>query len=119
VNYLRLDRVPPADDWSAIVPALQRGDFFTTTGEVLIRDFRATAAGAAVELDWTFPLDHLRLVWSISGRRHERTERLAATAEHGSGRFEIVADLAGADWVRLDAWDVARNGAFTQAIAPR
>ena len=36
VNYVKLDRVPDFDDWSPICRALRAGDFFVTTGEVLI-----------------------------------------------------------------------------------
>src|SRR2546430_1305862 len=36
VNYVKLDRVPDFDDWSAINRALRGGEFFVTTGEVLI-----------------------------------------------------------------------------------
>ena len=36
VNYVKLDRVPGFDDWSPVCRALRSGDFFVTTGEVLI-----------------------------------------------------------------------------------
>ena len=41
INYLQLDRKPTIDDWSPVLGALRRGDFFTTTGEVLIHSFEA------------------------------------------------------------------------------
>jgi hypothetical protein len=46
VNYLRLDRVPgPRDDWKPILKALRTGDFFVTTGEVLIPTYAADDRG--------------------------------------------------------------------------
>ena len=36
VNYVKLDRVPSFDDWSPVCRALRAGEFFVTTGEVLI-----------------------------------------------------------------------------------
>ena len=41
VNYLKLDKVPgPDDDWSPVLNALRDGDFFVTTGEILITNYR-------------------------------------------------------------------------------
>ncbi|HLJ94772.1 MAG TPA: hypothetical protein VKU02_16410, partial [Gemmataceae bacterium] len=40
VNYVRLPRLPHFEEgWSPLLAALRRGQFFVTTGEVLIRDF--------------------------------------------------------------------------------
>ena len=36
VNYVKLDRVPGFADWSAVNRALRAGEFFVSTGEVLI-----------------------------------------------------------------------------------
>src|SRR5438552_865901 len=41
VNYLKLDRVPgPDEDWSPILKALRAGDFFVSTGEILIKSYK-------------------------------------------------------------------------------
>lgn len=34
----------------------------------------------------------------------------------GSDDFEFMADLADRKWVRLEIWDIAGNGAFTQPV---
>ena len=43
INYVKLDRTPQYGDWSPLVSALQGGDSFITTGEILIRDFKIRA----------------------------------------------------------------------------
>src|SRR5678809_1632735 len=39
INYLRLDSVPTPDDTSSIIKVLQRGDYFISTGEILIPSY--------------------------------------------------------------------------------
>ena len=40
INYLRLDRVPAYEEgWKSVLEALRTGQFFVTTGEVLIPEF--------------------------------------------------------------------------------
>ena len=43
VNYLRLPAVPSFDHWADALAAVAKGDYFTTTGEVLLP--RATLEG--------------------------------------------------------------------------
>lgn len=38
------------------------------------------------------------------------------TYSFGEQTFSKSVDLTGMKWVRLEAWDVAANGAFTQAV---
>jgi hypothetical protein len=116
VNYLRLARMPTCDDWSPVLDVLRRGDFFVTTGEVLIHSFDVKDGKAIAELSWTFPLSHVALVTSDGTRATRRLVALPDTTEHGRRRFEWPLDLAGVRWVRLEAWDVARNTAFTQPL---
>ena len=42
--------------------------------------------------------------------------RLDETREAGRKTFRWPLDLKGVRWVRLEAWDVATNGAFTQPL---
>ena len=68
INYVRLDELPPFDRWGEAVEPLARGDFFTTTGEVLLPevDFSASTAD---RLDvWNrggldVPLRFAEIVW--------------------------------------------------------
>src|SRR5437868_15081731 len=63
VNYLRLDKVPgPDEDWTPILKAMHDGDFFVSTGEILIRSYSVAGAGtkrtltADVERPWPHAL---------------------------------------------------------------
>ncbi len=115
VNYLRLAKMPTFDDWAPVLDVLRKGDFFVTTGEVLIHAFEAGADQVTADLEWTFPLSQVRI--SVDGK--PSTFALPETAEFGRRRFTWPAELKGAGWVRLEAWDVATNGAFSQPLRLR
>ncbi len=120
VNYLKLDSVPSSDDWSAIPRVLRAGDFFVTTGEVLIREFQVERKGASLEvaagLDWTFPLEFVEVVWGDGARTDRKIIPATDTQAFGRKRFTVAVDAAGKKWVRFAAWDSAGNGAFTQPV---
>jgi hypothetical protein len=119
INYLRLSRRPAPDDGSPVLEALRRGDFFVTTGEVLIRSFEVRDGRARADLEWTFPLDHARIAsWDGREVRH-RVLPLAETGEFGRAAFEWPLEGGDVRWARLEVWDVAANGAFTQPVEPR
>ena len=113
-NYLRLPKFPRADDWSGVLDCVRRGDFFTTTGEVLIHDWQAGTKGVTAELEWYFPPAFARIVWGDAAGIHRKNLPLVDEREAGRRRFTWDQDLSTANWVRFEAWDVARNGAFTQ-----
>ena len=121
VNYLKLDRVPgPSEDWSPILDALSNGDFFVTTGEILVRNFAVEGSGAqrtiVADVDWTFPLEFVEVVWgdgvTIDRQVIRATELGAMTTKH----FAIPFDATGKKWVRFAVWDSAVNGAFVQPV---
>lgn len=120
VNYVKLDRLPTVDDMSPIINALKRGDYFMTSGEVLIASFAVEGSGdrrtVVAEVEWTFPLDFVEVVWGDG----EKTDRqIVATTEQppfGRKQFRIPFDASGKKWMRFAAWDVATNGAMTQPI---
>ena len=117
VNYVRLPSLPGADDWTPIVTALRAGDFFVTTGEVLIKDFRVSGRNSVTaDVEWTFPLEFVEVVWSDGQKVQRKVVEATAKAPFGSSRFEIPVDLRGQKWVRFAAWDSAVNGAFTQPV---
>jgi len=131
VNYLRLDKIPMfTDGWQPIVDALRQGQFFVTTGEVLIPEFivngkrsgetavlpEGDQAQIQLDLDWTFPLAYANVV-SGDGRAIERKRiDLSATKAFGQDSLSIDVDLIGQRWVRVEVWDIATNGAFTQPV---
>jgi hypothetical protein len=116
VNYLRLAKRPTPDDWSPVLDCLRRGDFFVTTGEVLIHSFEAKDGKVRADLEWTLPLRQAELAAWDGREVRRRTIPLPATTEGGRAVFEWPLEVPEARWVRLEAWDVATNGAFTQPL---
>jgi len=121
VNYVKLDRLPRFDeDWSPILRAMRAGDFFVSSGEVLIRNFAVESAGAArrvvAEIEWTFPLEFVEVVW---GDGQKTNRQILPATDHppfGTHRFTIPLKAGDMKWVRFAAWDSAGNGAFTQPV---
>ena len=63
---VKLDRVPRFDeDWSPILAAMRAGEFFVTSGEVLLGGVALEGNGAspafAADVEWTFPLEFVEL----------------------------------------------------------
>jgi len=117
INYIKLDRLPAFDRWGDALAPLARGEFFTTTGEVLLPDvdLRASSATeivAAVRADWTFPLQFAEIVWGDGQSVHREVIELSETRGFGSRRFEWRAQANGWKWARVAVWDIAGNGAF-------
>ncbi|MEL6846250.1 MAG: hypothetical protein AAFP02_23840, partial [Bacteroidota bacterium] len=67
VNYLKLDEVPTVDDMSSIINTLKAGDFFVSSGEVLIPHYEIKGSGVQrtiiAEIEWTFPLDFIEVIY--------------------------------------------------------
>ena len=120
VNYVKLDRVPSPNDMSPVINAMKRGDYFVTSGEVLISSYAVEGTGnqrtITADVEWTFPLDFVEVVWG-DGRKTDR-QIISTTdlAPFGKKRFQIPFSAEGKKWVRFAAWDVATNGAFVQPI---
>ena len=106
-------------DWSPVLRVLRAGDFFTTTGEVLIHSFEVKAGKAVADLEWTFPLSQAELVTGDGKAAKRRTIPLAFTGEFGRATFEWALEPADASTVRLEVWDVTSSGAFTQPLRLR
>jgi hypothetical protein len=120
VNYVKLDRVPSFDDWSAVCRALRSGDFFVTTGEVLIPHWGVEGSGkertVVADVKWTFPLEFVEAVWGDGQNVGRRVISATDQQPFGSHRYQIPFDAAGKKWVRFSVWDSAGNGAFTQPV---
>jgi hypothetical protein len=121
VNYLKIDKTPgPEDDYSPILKSLRDGNFFATTGEILIKNYSVAGTGnqrtIAADVEWTFPLNFVEVVWS-DGKKVDR-QVISATdlAPFGTKHFAIPFDAAGKVWVRFAVWDSAGNGAFVQPV---
>ncbi len=121
VNYLKIDKTPgPNDDYSPVLKSLRDGNFFATTGEILIRNYAVNGTGnqrsIAADVDWTFPLNFVEVVWG-DGKKVDR-QMISATdvAPFGTKHFAIPFDATGKAWVRFAVWDSAGNGAFVQPV---
>jgi hypothetical protein len=141
INYVQLDRVPKYDEgWQSVLDVLSQGKFFVTTGEVLIPRFTVGGKGsgdllkpvAAVntplppgegqspqlvaDLTWTFPLAFAEVISGDGRQAYRQRIDLTDTGPFGSRTLKLTPDLRGRHWVRLEVWDIAANGAFTQPV---
>ena len=120
ISYIKLDTLPAPDDASAVIRTLMRGDYFVSSGEVLIPSYAVRGSGnkrtIVADVEWTFPLDFVEVVWG-DGQHTDRqiisTSDLPAFGRH---HFQIPFDATGKKWVRFAAWDAAGNGALVQPI---
>jgi hypothetical protein len=117
INYVRLDRLPAFERWGDALAPLARGEFFVTTGEVLLPEVDLTPSSATqivanVRALWTLPLRFAEIVWGDGRTTHREVIELADTREFGGRRFEWRAEANGWKWARVAVWDVAGNGAF-------
>lgn len=120
VNYLKLDKLPSGADYSSIIKVLKDGDYFVSTGEVLIpsHSLSGTGRNAVVNADvkWTFPLDFVEVVWGDGKKTSSKVVATKELSAFGTKSFSVPFDGRGAKWVRFAAWDTAGNGAMTQPV---
>lgn len=129
INYLRLDEIPDYEDgWQPVVDALANGKFFVTTGEVLIVDFsvegmesgetinKNESAKLIADLEWTYPLSYMEIISGDGTTIYRDRIDLSHTTEFNSETIDRNVDLSNRSWVRIEVWDIARNGAFTQPV---
>ena len=130
-NYVEMDRVPKFDEgWQPVLDVLSSGKFFVTTGEVLLPQFTVggkksgdvlkLAENANPELEaellWTFPLAFAEVISGDGSRVYRERIDLTDTKAFDSRTLMHRPNLRGRRWVRLEVWDVAANGAFTQPV---
>jgi hypothetical protein len=133
INYLRLDpdRLPRFDKgWQPVVDGLRAGRFFVTTGEVLIPEFTVNGQSSGstiaikpgdrpeirVDLRWTFPLQFVEVISGDGTQVFRERIDCSDTGPFDRRTFRLTPKLTGRTWVRVEAWDVAVNGAFTQPV---
>lgn len=131
VNYLQLDKLPRYEDgWPSILEAMQQGKFFVTTGEVLIPSFTVNGkhagetlsvppgghADIGIDINWTFPLSHVTIISGDGKEVYRQRINLDQTKAFGKKKFTFKTGLRNRKWVRVEVWDVAVNGAFTQPV---
>lgn len=131
INYLRLEGVPRFEEgWQPVLDALRGGRFFVTTGEVLLRSFRVAGRESGetarlppggrcqldAELEGTFPLQFAEVISGDGDRVFRERIDLRDSRPFDRRRLELTLDLGARRWVRLEVWDSAANGAFTQPV---
>lgn len=131
VNYLQLKKQPDfKDGWQPVLDVLEQGRFFSTTGEILINDFTINdhQSGETIQLpasgkctvsfkaDWTFPLNFAEIVSGDGKNVYRKRINLNGTNAFGNQTFTLPLDIKGRTWARLEIWDAAANGAYTQTI---
>jgi hypothetical protein len=131
VNYLRLEKVPRFEDgWQPVLNALRGGQFFVTTGEVLIPGFTVNGsksgesttvvvggkAEVRLDLKWTFPLAYAEIITGDGREIKRKRVDLSTTGSFGETSRKINVDVTDQRWLRVEVWDVATNGAFTQPV---
>ncbi len=131
INYLQLDRIPRySEGWQPVLDCLRDGKFFVTTGEILIPNFSVGGKHSGeslklqsgeqpelrAEIQWTFPLVFAEIISGDGTNLYRERIDLTDTAAFGTRTLSLKPNLAGRRWVRLEIWDIAANGAFTQPI---
>ncbi|AGA27112.1 CehA/McbA family metallohydrolase domain-containing protein [Singulisphaera acidiphila] len=131
INYLRLDHIPRFEEgWQPVLDAIRGGRFFVTTGEVLLRDFSVggKASGETLDLnisskpetqitlEWTFPLEFAELVSGDGTKVVRQRIDLTDTEPFGRRTLTLQPELKGHQWIRVEAWDIAGNGAFSSPV---
>ncbi|MCP5113682.1 MAG: hypothetical protein GY953_22845, partial [bacterium] len=117
INYVRADRLPSFDNYAEILEPLLAGDFFVSTGEVLLPSAKIHTAKpheirVEAEVKWTLPLRHAEIVWGDGKTTHRTTIALSDTRPFGKQKFEWKVLAENWKWARLAIWDIAANGAF-------
>jgi hypothetical protein len=120
VNYVKVYTPPGIDNWKPIIDSMKRGDYFVTSGEVLIPSWSVQGTGSqrtiVADVEWTFPLEFAEVVWGDG--QHTSRQRIAATdlPPFGKHHFQIPFNADGKKWVRFAVWDSAGEGAFVQPV---
>ena len=131
VNYLMLDTLPKfTDSWQPVLNSMQKGQFFTSTGEVLMPQLTINGkrsgetiqlgdselATIKLELNWTFPMNFVEVISGDGNKVYREKIDLTKTEAFGSQLLQFKTKLSNRTWVRVEAWDIAANGAFSQSF---
>ncbi|TKC10493.1 hypothetical protein FA048_09930 [Pedobacter polaris] len=131
VNYLAIDDLPKyKDGWKPVLTAMQKGKFFSSTGEVLMPQLtiNGKTSGETIQLDtggnvniklklnWTFPMNFIEVISGDGSKVYRDKIDLTNTRAFGDKLFQFKTKLTGRKWLRVEAWDIAANGAFSQTF---
>ncbi len=131
INYIKLEALPKFEDgWQPVIDSLRGGNFFVSTGEVLLKSYTVGGkesggtltlndgkkAQLKTEISWTFPLSYMDVISGDGSNVYHQRIDLNDTKAFGTKEIKLDLDLKDRKWVRFEVWDVATNGAFTQPI---
>jgi hypothetical protein len=121
INYLRLPQLPSFDHYDQIFKAIEKGDGFITTGEILLPSATISTEGdrsirVNATISSTFPLRIAELVWGDGNTTHRQTIDLDSSPAFDNHQYSWLVQTPGWTWARFAVWDVAGDGAFTNPI---
>lgn len=131
VNYLQLNKLPEfKEGWQPVLTAMETGKFFVSTGEILLPRFTVNGKQAGevlkmgknekteilLDIDWTFPLNFVEIITGDGKNVYREKIDLHDTKSFGKQSFKFQTNLKNKTWARVEVWDVAANGAFTQQV---
>ena len=120
VNYVRVPRLPKFENYGEILAPLRAGEFFVTTGEVLLPTWEIGGGedeiDVRVDIRATFPLQFAEIVWGDGKGTQRQVMDLSHTKEFGSESYRWKVRAPGWAWARVAVWDVAANGAFVNPV---
>ncbi len=121
INYLRLPELPSFDHYDHILNAIEKGDGFITTGEILLLSASISAEGdrgirVQTRISSTFPLRIAEVVWGDGATTYRQVIDLQSTPAFDDHAYSWLIETPGWTWARFAVWDVAGDGAFTNPI---
>ena len=101
-----------------MLKAMRDGNFFVTTGEILIANYAVGGSGnqrtITAQAEWTFPLAFMEIVTGDGKTVKKQVIPATDMQAFGTKKLSLPFDATGKKWVRFAMWDIAGNGAFTQ-----
>jgi hypothetical protein len=121
INYVKMPQLPAFDDYGRLLDTIRAGQFFVSTGEVLLPE--SSIAGetgdqlkVALKVQHTFPLAMAEVVWGDGRETHRKEFPLQETRQFATDQFSWKVDAKGWKWARVAVWDIATNGAFINPV---
>jgi len=120
VNYVKLPELPAFDNYGRLLDAVARGDYFISTGEILLPSVSVLGDQGKIVVDtktqYTYPLEMAEVVWGDGSQTSRKLIPLTDTHEFGEKSFHWDVEAKDWKWARVAIWDVAGNGAFTNPV---
>jgi hypothetical protein len=121
VNYVRMAQLPQFSDYGRLLDTMRQGNFFISTGEVLLPEATIDAkSGGSIKVHvvakHNFPLAMGEVVWSDGAETQRREFPLNQTRQFSTETYDWNVDAKNWKWARVAVWDIAANGAFINPI---